>query len=32
MNHTHHILNDLVEVARDGETFYEHAATKVDQP
>ena len=32
MNHTHHILNDLVEVARDGESFYEHAATKVDQP
>jgi uncharacterized protein (TIGR02284 family) len=32
MNHTHHILNDLVEVARDGEAFYEHAATKVDQP
>ncbi len=32
MNHTNHILNDLVEVARDGETFYEHAATKVDQP
>ncbi|MEO7478907.1 MAG: PA2169 family four-helix-bundle protein [Lysobacteraceae bacterium] len=32
MNHTNHTLNDLVEVARDGETFYEHAAVKVDQP
>ena len=32
MNHSNQTLNDLVEVARDGETFYEHAATKVELP
>lgn len=32
MNHSNHILNDLVSVARDGKTFYEEAATKIDNP
>ena len=29
MNHSNEKLNDLVEIARDGKNFYEHAATKV---
>lgn len=29
MNHSNHLLNDLVAIARDGKAFYEHAATKV---
>jgi uncharacterized protein (TIGR02284 family) len=32
MNHSNHILNDLVSATRDGKTFYELAATKVDSP
>ncbi len=32
MNHSNHILNDLVSVARDGKSFYEDAATKIDNP
>ena len=32
MNHSNHILNDLVSATRDGKSFYEHAATKVDSP
>jgi len=32
MNQSNHILNDLVPVIRDGKSFYEHAATKVDNP
>ena len=32
MNHTNHILNDLVSATRDGKSFYEHAASKVDNP
>jgi len=29
MNHSNDILNDLVSTARDGQEFYEHAATQV---
>ncbi len=32
MNHSNHILNDLVSVARDGKSFYEDAASKIDNP
>ncbi len=32
MNHSNHILNDLVSATRDGKSFYELAATKVDSP
>jgi uncharacterized protein (TIGR02284 family) len=32
MNHSNDILNDLVSTARDGQEFYEHAATKVKDP
>lgn len=32
MNHSNHILNDLVSVARDGKRFYEDAASKIDNP
>ena len=32
MNHSNHILNDLVSATRDGKSFYEHAAKKVDNP
>lgn len=32
MNHSNHILNDLNCATRDGQSFYEHAATKVDSP
>jgi uncharacterized protein (TIGR02284 family) len=32
MNHSNHILNDLVAATRDGKSFYELAATKVDSP
>lgn len=32
MNHSNHRLNDLVAIARDGKGFYEHAATKVNDP
>jgi len=32
MNHSNHILNDLVSATRDGKSFYEHAATKVTSP
>ena len=32
MNHSNHILNDLVSVARDGQDFYQHAADKVVDP
>ena len=30
MNNSNKHLNDLVAIARDGKSFYEHAATKVD--
>ena len=30
MNHSNHILNDLVSATRDGKSFYELAATKID--
>jgi len=30
MNRSNHMLNDLVSIARDGKSFYEHAATKVN--
>lgn len=30
MNHSNHILNDLVSVANDGKRFYEDAASKID--
>jgi len=30
MNHSNHILNDLVSATRDGKTFYEQAAAKVE--
>jgi len=29
MNHSNRMLNDLVSIARDGKSFYEHAASKV---
>lgn len=32
MNHSTKKLNDLVAIARDGKTFYEQAALKVDDP
>ncbi len=32
MNHSNHILNDLVSATRDGKSFYEHAAIKVGSP
>jgi uncharacterized protein (TIGR02284 family) len=32
MNHSNHILNDLVSATRDGKSFYEHAETKVKSP
>ena len=32
MNHSNHILNDLVSATRDGKSFYELAATKVNSP
>ncbi len=32
MNHSNHILNDLVSVARDGKSFYDDAASKIDNP
>jgi uncharacterized protein (TIGR02284 family) len=32
MNHSNHILNDLVSATRDGKGFYEHAATMVTNP
>ena len=32
MNHSNHILNDLVSATRDGKSFYELAATKIDSP
>ena len=32
MNHNNHIINDLVSATRDGKSFYELAATKVDSP
>ena len=32
MNHSNHILNDLVSATRDGKSFYEHAATMVTNP
>ena len=32
MNHSNQILNDLICATRDGQGFYEHAATKVDSP
>ena len=32
MNHSNHILNDLVSATRDGKSFYEHAATMVSNP
>lgn len=32
MNHSNHILNDLVSVARDGKSFYEDTAAKIDNP
>ena len=30
MNHSNRMLNDLVSIARDGKSFYEHAASKVN--
>lgn len=32
MNRSNQMLNDLVSIARDGKSFYEHAATKVSDP
>ena len=32
MTHSNDILNDLVSTARDGQEFYDHAATKVKDP
>src|SRR4249920_1670962 len=32
MNRSNHLLNDLVAIASDGKAFYEHAATKVNDP
>jgi uncharacterized protein (TIGR02284 family) len=32
MNHSNHVLNDLVAIARDGQDFYQHAASKVGDP
>jgi uncharacterized protein (TIGR02284 family) len=32
MNHSNKLLNDIVAIARDGKSFYEHAATKVNDP
>ena len=32
MNHSNHILNDLVSATRDGKSFYELAQTKVSSP
>ena len=32
MNHSNHILNDLVSATRDGKSFYELAQTKVNSP
>jgi uncharacterized protein (TIGR02284 family) len=32
MSHSTRTLNDLVAIARDGKSFYEHAAPKVDDP
>ena len=32
MNHSTHILNDLVSATRDGKGFYEYAATAVTNP
>jgi uncharacterized protein (TIGR02284 family) len=32
MNHSNHLLNDLVSITRDGQDFYQHAAAKVSDP
>ena len=32
MKHSNHVLNDLVAIARDGQDFYQHAASKVSDP
>ena len=32
MNRSNNLLNDLVSIARDGKSFYEHAAIKVNDP
>jgi uncharacterized protein (TIGR02284 family) len=32
MNHSNQLLNDIVAIARDGKDFYEHAASKVNDP
>jgi uncharacterized protein (TIGR02284 family) len=32
MNHSNQLLNDIVAIARDGQSFYQHAATKVNDP
>ena len=32
MNHSNEVLNSLVSATRDGKSFYEHAATVVDNP